>query len=156
MEYKRLNDKISLNIICPGCQKSTKYYQLNQYPRDAEVEEHIKNDNDLVMPTEWTEAMYTTIMKNFSQELIELYGSASAEAICTTIMKNLRLEQREQKIIIDPILCHINNHYELCRYSDRDVVLLSYYMFRYDEKTAVMTFRIITVLPQRVFKIGLW
>jgi len=34
---KRLNGKISLQIICPNCQKSTKYYKFEQYPRDAEV-----------------------------------------------------------------------------------------------------------------------
>ena len=125
MEYKRLNDKISLNIICPGCQKSTKYYQLNQYPRDAELEEHIKNDNDLVMPTEWTEVSYTETMKN------------------------LRPEQREQKMIINPLLYHIDNHYELCKYSDRDVIFFEYCMLRHEEKTAGITFRILESLPQR-------
>ena len=122
---KRPNEKTSLQITCPACQKSTKYYRLAQYPRDAEVDEYIKNDDDLVMPLQWNERLY--------QEWIKV----------------LTPEQKEQKMLIEPLLCHIAAHSELCRYSDNDVVLLNYYMFRHEEKTAGLTFRIIKVFPQR-------
>jgi hypothetical protein len=121
----KLKDKMNLKIICPLCNKTTKYHVLSQLPINEEIKRHIEHNGNLQTPNQM-------LSKALYRDFLKIVGP-------------------DQTYLISPDLCYIEKHEENCSISGKESVLLNYYTMNHKEKTAGATFRIVSTYKDNSF-----
>lgn len=107
-----------LVIICPNCNKSTELVTRADYPRDEDLDEDIQMDGDLVEP----------------DMTREFYEHVSKERGITN-----------QEKIVGPIVVAMVKDHGKCPYSNKNVLVIFYTIFKHDARVGGVTFRIIRI-----------
>jgi len=121
----KLKDKMNLKMICPLCNKTTKYYTLSHLPVNQEIKRHVEHNGDLQTPNQM-------LSKGLYKDFLKIVGP-------------------DQTYSISPDLCYIEKHEENCSLSGKESVLLNYYTMNHEEKTAGATFRIVSTYKDNSF-----
>jgi len=121
----KLRNKSSLKMICPLCNKTTKYYVLSYLPINEEIKRHIEHNGNLQTPNQ-------LLNKALYKDFLKIVGP-------------------EQNYLVNPDLCYIEKHEANCSISGKESVLLNYYTINHKEKTAGATFRIVSTFKENSF-----